>query len=734
VTFATSVPAWALVALLAVVLALAIAAYRGVRSELGPARHAGLVCLRALTLVALVLVLMRPVRVEPRPQSGGMVAILVDRSASMSLADLGRPRLEVARQLVSEVLQPALTSRFLVETYHFGESLREAREAPDARATDRASRLGEALEDLRDRVRDRALAGVVVVSDGAVSLHSRQGTPYVPGVPVLAIPIGAEVAPADREVFGATIGDPRLQASLVDVSALVAAQGEGARPFDVRLSENGRQTDLQRVTPAADGSPRQVTFRVAPARDVATLFTVSVDNATSELTPLNNRQSVLAPPAGVPRRLLLVEGAPGHEHSFLKRSIEEDPGLQLDVVLRKGENQRGEATFYVQAAADRAVLLSQGIPVQREALFAYDAVVLANVDAALVPRDALSRLAEFVAIRGGGLVVLGARSFAAGGLSATPLEPVVPVEMVDRAGGLRRAGMSAREPFRVSLTPDGERHPVMRLGAAPDATRTAWSAAPALASTAPLGEPRAAAMVLAVTSAPGGVTRPLVAVQRYGRGRALVFGGEASWRWKMMLPSGDTTYDTFWRQALRWVAADASTPVAVAALVADGARVDVRAEVRDRAFEPVTDGTVRAVVADPGGRSFEVVMSRGPEAGVWAGRFEASDSGVHKVTVEARQGASVLGGAETWALVGGADQEFVRPARTDDGLRRLAEASGGRLVSPAEAGRVAEWLGKVAATTPAMAQRELWHSPWVWGTLVIALAAEWTLRRRWGLR
>ena len=56
--------------------------------------------------------------------------------------------------------------------------------------------------------------------------------------------------------------------------------------------------------------------------------------------------------------------------------------------------------------------------------------------------------ADFVAERGGGLLVLGGRSFAQRGLSGTPLEEVLPVELNDRRGGLVRAVARRRRPCR----------------------------------------------------------------------------------------------------------------------------------------------------------------------------------------------------------------------------------------------------------------------------------------------
>ncbi len=282
----------------------------------------------------------------------------------------------------------------------------------------------------------------------------------------------------DREVRGLTIGDARVQGSLVDLSALVAAHGSSPTPVDVTIEESGRPVDVRHLVLPADGTPQRVTARVAPSRGSPTVYSVSVSAAEGEVTTRNNRQSVLAPPAGAPRRVLVVEGAPAFEHGFLKRALQEDPGLEVDAVVRKGSNQSGDETFYVQADAGHAPQLTSGFPTAKAALFAYDVVVLANVDAGALTREQLSQLQEFVAVRGGGIVLFGARSFESRSLVGTPLEDVVPVELVDRAGGLARVSASGREPHRVALTGAGEDHPVMRLGAGPAETRKGWSVLP----------------------------------------------------------------------------------------------------------------------------------------------------------------------------------------------------------------------------------------------------------------
>src|SRR5262249_19743359 len=131
-------------------------------------------------------------------------------------------------------------------------------------------------------------------------------------------------------------------------------------------------------------------------------------------------------------------------------------------------------------------------------------------------------------------------------------------------------------------------------------TRRKWAALPALSATATLGSPRPGAVVLAAVPS-GGVLFPVVAVQQYGRGRAMVFGGEASWRWKMMAASDNRSHELFWRQAARWLSESAPGRVAVAVTDAPqpGDPVTVDVDARDAVFAPIADASVDATADGP---------------------------------------------------------------------------------------------------------------------------------------
>ena len=294
------------------------------------------------------------------------------------------------------------------------------------------------------------------------------------GPPSYAIGVGSPVAGKDREILGVTVAETILDDSRVDLAVSAVSHGLGSAPIELRLLENGRPIDVKRVTPAADGSPVREVFQVSPGKGAPTVYTVETPLTAGELVPENNARSVLVQPPARARRVLLVEGAPGFEHSFLKRAWASDPGLEIDSVVRKGKNEHGADTFYVQAAQSRSDSLATGYPSTRDALFRYDALVLANVEAHQFTRAELEATRRFVGDRGGGLLVLGARSFLRQGLAGSLLEDVLPLELnagggtaVDRDDRAERGPpvANARGVNRVSLTPAGEAHPIMQLAA-----------------------------------------------------------------------------------------------------------------------------------------------------------------------------------------------------------------------------------------------------------------------------
>jgi uncharacterized membrane protein len=699
------------------------------------AERAVLTTLRAVTLVLIVFFLLRPVTfVQAAGARNSIVAILVDVSRSMRLADDGPPRIDRARTLVQD-LQATIGSDFRTELLSFGETLARVDQA-QLTAHARRSDLSGALAALADRYRGQRLAGVVVLSDGGDTALEEAGSARPLGVPVFTVGVGTTTIVRDREILNLTAGEPILSESSVDLSVSATSLGFGTAPMALRLTANGRPIETRHVTPPADGGPVHEIFTVSPSADAATVYAVEIPADAGELATENNTRSVIVPPQGRRRRVLLVEGAPGFEHTFLKRALARDQALEVDSVVRKGQNDEGRDTFFIQALASRSAALATGYPVRRADLFVYDAVIFGNIEGDFFSRDQLQMTTDFVATRGGGLLVLGARSFERAGLVGTPLEEVLPLDLTSRQSVSART-LSGLAPGTnaLALTSDGLSHPATRIALSVDESRKRWSQLPPLAAVAAAGSPRPGAQVLAVSNT-GAELRPLLATQRYGLGRSMIFAGEASWRWRMMLPAHDTTHELVWRQLARWLAASAAERIEIppASVALPGTNETISVLVRDEEFRAVGNAEVTIRVTEPGGQERSVPAALAdPGEGRYAASVRFDQAGVYTIAAAARRGSQALGSATRPMLVGGSDVELSEPRLNEAVLRRIAETSGGQYLPASDLSTLPGLLRTSDVGRPPTEMRDLWHNAWAQAVIVGLLAAEWVVRRRVGL-
>ncbi len=742
--FAVVLPWWGYALAFGSALVLGGLAYARVPIPLTRKARVGFSALRSATLILLIVILLRPVvMVPPAAAKNSRLPILVDVSRSMRLEDVeGSSRIERAQGIVRE-LQAQLGNEYRIEILTFGETLAAVPDVDRVAPTSRRSDLSGAIADLAERYRNDRLAGVIVLSDGGDTASQEAGEDRAIPAPVMTVGIGSPDAPRDREIVNLTAGEPLLPGASIDVSVSATSAGFGNDPVELRVTANGRPVEVRRIVPTAEGAPVHAVFTVSPDPNVPTVYTVQIPEAPGEVAVENNSRSVLVRPQSGRRRLLVVEGAPGYEHTFLKRALSDDPGLEVDAVVRKGQNDDGRDTFYVQADPSRMAALSSGYPFKRSELFAYDGVIFGNIEADFFTREQLELTKDFIAERGGGLLVLGARSFDRQGLAGTALEQAVPIDLTSRGGILSVASTSsgatpggASTPYTPLLTNDGATHPATRLAVTVDENRKKWSSLPALASVAPVGGARSGAQILAVTMTAGGTPQPLIAAQRYGQGRSVAFAGEASWRWKMMLPAADTSYETIWRQLARWMTAGAQGPVSISPIspAVPGITDRISVIVRDEEFRPVANAEVAVEMTAPSGekRQLPAALST-PQDGRFAVATRFDQPGVYRINAVATRDGVRVGRTSRAVLVGGADLEMTQPRLNEAVLRRLAAENRGHYVRADQSAQLPALLreSRAEAGTPEM--RDLWHNGWSLLAIVGLLAGEWVARRRVGL-
>src|SRR5207245_5974367 len=114
----------------------------------------------------------------------------------------------------------------------------------------------------------------------------------------------------------------------------------------------------------------------------------------------------------------------------------------------------------------------------RDQLFEFDVVILGDFDPKMLPRSsrALQDLADFVKVKGGGMMFVAGEHFGSMAWADTPLADVVPiVPVIAAAPRPTPEDQPLVEGYRPALTPTGRSHPLFRFHSDPVESERIWS-------------------------------------------------------------------------------------------------------------------------------------------------------------------------------------------------------------------------------------------------------------------
>jgi uncharacterized membrane protein len=728
------------VGLLAVAAALVAAwGYRRARARDGSIATRDRLVLAGLRVGALALLaacLFRPMVVLSAavPQRN-VVGVVIDDSRSMRIADEGgRARADVVRQLVGgrdSALLAALAQRFVVRTFRAsGAAPADSSLAFDASRT----RLGDALVGAAGELAGAPLSGLVLLSDGADNsmraLEEPIATLRSRGVAVYTVGLGRESLSPDVEV--ARVEAPRtvLEGTSLVATVTVTQRGYAGRPVDLVVEDGGRIVSTQRVTLGKDGAPTPVRVRIPTTEPGPRAFTVRVAAQPREVVTQNNARDVVVTVRRGREKILYVEGEPRFELKFLRRAVENDSTIQVVSLLRSAEQK------YLRLGVDDSLELAAGFPRTREELFQYKGIILGSIEASAFTLDQLRMIADFVSDRGGGLLALGGRhALAEGGFAGTPVADALPVALDAPTGAPIVVTELAVEPTAAGLL-----HPATQIGATEDSSAARWKTLPPLTAVNRVGALKPGASALLIGRAPqGGDPSPVLAWQRYGRGKAIVLPVQDTWLWQMhaSIPVADLTHERLWRQMLRWLVSDVPGRVVATTSTDDAAPgdgVEVRAEVSDARWVRANGADAIARVTAPSGAVTETPLEWSvTRDGEYAARFVPRERGAHRVEVIARLGRDTLASEPTFVQVRESSAEWFDAGQHRELLERIARETGGRYYASGDALSLPRDIVYSARGNVVMERMDLWDMPVVFLLLVALLGGEWAYRRARGL-
>ena len=663
-----------------------------------------------------------------RPQQN-VVAVVVDDSRSMAIREGSQSRSAQAAAVLDRKLLAALGQKFQVRLYRFGKEAERIQKTSQLTAAAPASRIGDSLEQVLAESATLPLGAVVLLSDGAdnsggidldtISQIRRRR------IPVNTIGFGREKLEKDIEIMDAALPGHALADSRLSALVTFRQYGYAGQKAMLSVRDAGKVLASREVKLKGEGAPQSEALLFNAGLAGPKTLEISIEPLPGEENRDNNSIHRLVDVETRRPRILYMEGEPRWEFKFISRAAEDDRSLQLASLLRTTQNK-----IYRQGFSDPHEL-EEGFPGKPEELFAFEGLIIGSVEATYFTQTQQDLIREFANRRGGGILFLGGRyALSEGGYLHSPLAELLPVRLLENKATFHR------DFSNQQLTAQGRDSLICRLLEDPERNAARWNSMPQLANYNEVGEAKPGAVTLMDVVPAGHRPMPLLVTENYGRGRTAVFATSGSWRWRMWQDHNDTTHATFWQQLLRYLVSDSpgrvagSTPRAV---LSDETKVTLRAEVRDKAFEPVPNAVVEAHIVGPDGAATSIEMTPQPlEEGVYTTEWNAEKAGSYVAEIVAGRDKEELGhDVVVFRREDGVAENF-RTTQNRELLEKLAEQTGGRYYTAANAARLPEEISYSEAGITTRETKDLWDMPVVFLLALLLRGSEWVLRRRWG--
>lgn len=738
---------------------------------------------KLVAVCAVAFCLLEPMRRSERPRPGANVmAVVVDNSRSMEIRPPGASGVTIAsyleqlKQSLSKESswQTRLAQDFDTRRYSFDQRLRAVDDLAALPFDGNHSALAEALTTLHSRFTSRPVAGVLLFTDGLATDDVSRLESLDFKFPIFPVVNDEPLSLQDVSVADPSVTLSSFELAPAMIEATVHCTGLAGEEIAVRLFDSdGSSLEKQTLSCDQPSFEKRVRFQYQPkspglqfVRVRAMLLREDTDQVQAdsrrEVTVANNSQLVTIDRGGGPFRILYVAGRPNWEFKFLRRALEEDIEIKLKGLIRMANKEpkfvfgdRGvdstnplfsgfsdnaetaeqyDEPVLIRIGVEDEDELKAGFPKTEEVLYKYHAIILDDVDAKFFSQAQMLLLRQFVAERGGGLMMLGGQEmFLAGDYEDTPLGDVLPVYLRGKEQ-VRDKSTSVR----YRLTREGGLEPWLRLRANEPDERQRVAEMPEFQTWNAITDIKPGASVLAQISAGDDMTQPGLVVQRFGKGRSAALLVGDMWRWSLRRAQENTDdLAQSWRQMARWLTADVPRTMEIdvqpPASSVEPHRIVI--QLRDEAFKPLDNATLQLTVKQPNQQEISLLATADrTKQGQYVAEFWSQFDGAYRCRVEAVGPDMEEIGVEDcgWTAQPSA-AEFARVEPDVTGLSRLAARSGGRTIGLDD---LDDFVQNFPASKVPITESHiepLWHQPWLLMLAIGCLCLEWGIRRVRGL-
>ena len=716
-------PSGAIAAAAVVLGVLTVLIHARIGTLLSPAKKIALTALRVLGVVLVVLLLLQPSRVELiAPLTTSHVTLIgVDNSRSMAQRDVPQgARSDAARAALADaalLLPDGAPAQDDLRLFKFGANAAPITNAGQLDAADATTRIHTSVADMLGSLRaNEAARAIVLLTDGhdfeAVNPAKTGFLARGREAPIFAVATGKQGAVRDVSARIASFLPYTYVKQKARIVASLRLIGCELETIEVDLWRNGAWVQKRRIE-AGDAAEVPVEFEVTEPAIGQYEYEVRVRPLEGEVDRENNSALTYLNVIDQQIQVLFLEGSPYWDSTFLQRSLMRNEKMNVDAVISYGEKK----TRVIQKKKGDAEFRMPKLPQEWRH---YDVVVLGRDVDLIFGSDGLKQLDDYAKNQGGTVIFSRGPAFGKTKMQCE-LEPVI---------------WCASPAEHVRLTPAREGQALAPFRALAEQQKKEESL-PDLIAVHPIAEKKTLAATLANAQAgSAGEAVPAMIHRRFGEGQVLSVGVDGLWRWAFNARTDgpNTFFDRFWDQMILWLIAGRDfAPAQKFSLRASSANIPLGEKIYFRAVnrEAAAMRDVPLVISQNGAEAGRTTLTTADQAPDKLGaEFLPAKTGKYEAAAQLPGGAK----ASVRFFVFEDNPERTEVATDLTYLKRLCEASGGRIVQPEELGKLLGDLKTTeASTVPATRLHSIWDRAWVFWTLGLIFAADWYLRRRWGL-
>ncbi len=679
-----------------------------------------LTVLRTLGISLLLIILLRPARREELPEEKKDLVVLagIDTSVSMQQTDAGNAkRIDAATRLITE--SGLDDPRMGLRLSSFDDEVHSLTVAqlPTLRAEGRDTRIHSAVTSMLQSLRkNESAAALLLLTDGhdfeMTSAAKTALAARARGVPIFTVPLGAAGQVRDVSLRISNYQPFCYIRQKCRISAVARFTGCENEFLTVQLLRDGKLIDSKQLATRQEAEV-PVEFIVSEDKASQVEYEVRALPLYRETETANNSAITYLNVLDDKLRVLLLEGAPYWDTTFLQRSLMRNDKIDLDAVIQFAP---GKLRRIRKSPGQDSLTL----PNTREEFGAYDLILLGAKTGELLRKEQQAALVD--AVREGGAVVVCLRGKTGLDPSAAAiLEPVVWDDMPPVSGDfyVQREGR-AIAPLQLLNN-----------------FRTGQQVLPPLTSALRIKEKPPLAASLAVTRTMSAQVAADVFIHRpVGRGQSLALGASDWWHWAFQSADAarDSLFDRFWDQVLVWLLASSEhVSGAQHRLRASTANLPLGQEIFLRlqfkkGSTPTTPPVLEINTGDEASTPITMTATENPLQ--YEARYVPPKNGRYRAHVRLADNSE----QSARFMVFEENREATEVAADRTYLKKLAESSGGRML---EAGEVKKFITTLSeALRPGEARYRLvslWDRTWVLYLILSLLAMDWYFRRRWGL-